>query len=190
MSSIKTDDKASDIPEHLIDSKKGVTYRRLRFFGKVIIGIFLNHIFDKSASMNSDEVCLTIDAGFSISILKLSTKGFTCQKTLIFDFYIGRMSSIFKILLFYQTFVEFVKEIHCPKYRKPIDLCHSGFIDDSYAENALFRSWKNFNGQFENCLTCCVCCLSLYILSPNSWIGGDSRNCNFIYEPRNTNSYQ
>lgn len=36
MSSLKTDDKASDIPEFLIDSKKSVTYRRLRFFGKVI----------------------------------------------------------------------------------------------------------------------------------------------------------
>ncbi|XP_037037150.1 serine/threonine-protein kinase polo [Bradysia coprophila] len=35
MSSHKTDDKAAaDIPEYLMDSKKGVTYKRLRFFGK------------------------------------------------------------------------------------------------------------------------------------------------------------
>ncbi len=37
MSSHKTDDKAAaDIPEYLIDSKKGARYQRLRFFGKVI----------------------------------------------------------------------------------------------------------------------------------------------------------
>lgn len=36
MGSHKSDDKAVvDIPEYLIDSKKNVTYKRLRFFGKV-----------------------------------------------------------------------------------------------------------------------------------------------------------
>lgn len=49
MSSHKTDDKAvADIPEYLIDSKKSVTYRRLRFFGKVL-GIFV-HYFRKISS--------------------------------------------------------------------------------------------------------------------------------------------
>ena len=35
MSSVRPDDKASDIPEKLVDANTRTTYKRLRFFGKV-----------------------------------------------------------------------------------------------------------------------------------------------------------
>lgn len=37
--SSKVDDKTADIPKILIDEKQGTSYRRLRFFGKVISSI-------------------------------------------------------------------------------------------------------------------------------------------------------
>lgn len=55
MTSHKADDKATavDIPEYLIDSKKNVTYRRLRFFGKVTIAFL--HL-----CLNDFIICLQI----------------------------------------------------------------------------------------------------------------------------------
>lgn len=71
MSSHKSDDKAAgDIPELLVDSKKGVTYRRLRFFGKVI-SIFTIFLEESALFIAADyEVCLAINARpFFISVV-------------------------------------------------------------------------------------------------------------------------